>query len=258
MTKLWETIAELGLELHPDRITSFASLLTSIKSSNDFSTIRQNLSPSINKKLIDQLENSWKEQSQIGASEIAAALLAASKTAELSDSRGKIEMVWTGPSSGMIPIRHTEQVLKEVISSAKIKLFLVSFIAYDVPSVSKLLNEAVIRGVIINIILDLSNDIHSNNRTTSVSRMKKAIPDANIYIWDKNNKMLSEDFSSGIVHAKCAVSDGEMVFITSANLTTPAMEKNIELGVLVKGGPLPDSLDKHLTSLIVTGILKQA
>jgi len=58
--------------------------------------------------------------------------------------------------------------------------------------------------------------------------------------------------ATGAVHAKCAVSDGKLAFITSANLSTAAMERNMELGVLVRGGHLPDELHRHLNALVAT------
>ena len=60
-----------------------------------------------------------------------------------------------------------------------------------------------------------------------------------------------------VVHAKCAVADDCIAFITSANLTTAAMEKNVELGVLIRGGDLPVRLEQHLRSLVVSEILKK-
>lgn len=51
--------------------------------------------------------------------------------------------------------------------------------------------------------------------------------------------------------------DGELAFITSANLTSAAMERNMELGVLVKGGELPFELQRHLEALISTKIIEK-
>jgi len=254
MNDMWNVIAELGLELHPARVSALANLIKSINSGDDFSKIRRNLSPNINVKLIDLLEQSWKKNKQLTSSEIASALMSASLTAELAASRGSVEMVWTGPSSSLVPIRHTEQVLKEVIESAKTKLFVVSFVAYDVPSIHAALNRAIERNVAVDILVESSQNNHSKIQVDSVPKMKSAVPKANIYIWDQSQ---SSRNVIGVVHAKCAVADDSIAFITSANLTTAAMEKNIELGVLVKGGDLPIRLEQHLRSLVVSTILKK-
>lgn len=64
-----------------------------------------------------------------------------------------------------------------------------------------------------------------------------------------------EPFVDGKVHAKVAVADGARAFITSANLTTHALEKNMEAGVLVYGGPVPRTLRDHLQALIDVGVI---
>jgi len=38
----------------------------------------------------------------------------------------------------------------------------------------------------------------------------------------------------GVLHAKAVLADDEAVFITSANLTEAALDRNIELGVLIR------------------------
>ncbi|MGB4560049.1 MAG: phospholipase D-like domain-containing protein [Burkholderiaceae bacterium] len=57
--------------------------------------------------------------------------------------------------------------------------------------------------------------------------MRTLVPAANLYAWSDK----AEPFSDGRVHAKVAVADGRMCFITSANLTGHAMEKKMEAGV---------------------------
>ena len=57
------------------------------------------------------------------------------------------------------------------------------------------------------------------------------------------------------LHAKCAVADRDVVFVTSANLTSHALDRNMELGVLITGGDAPKHLAAHLDGLITTGIL---
>ena len=58
------------------------------------------------------------------------------------------------------------------------------------------------------------------------------------------------EFVGGKVHAKVAVADGNIAFISSANLTGHAMEKNMEAGVLMQGGDLPTQLQDHLDGLV--------
>ena len=59
----------------------------------------------------------------------------------------------------------------------------------------------------------------------------------------------------GVLHAKAVVTDDEAVFITSANLTEAALERNIELGLLVRDRALALSVSSHFRGLIDRGLL---
>ena len=68
-------------------------------------------------------------------------------------------------------------------------------------------------------------------------------------------KQCRDDFIDGKVHAKVAVADGCECFLSSANLTGHAMEKNMEAGILITGGGIPRNLHEHLDALVTTGIV---
>jgi len=52
--------------------------------------------------------------------------------------------------------------------------------------------------------------------------------------------------------------DGERLFVSSANLTEFALTLNIELGVLLSGGAAPRQMERNLTELIRTGVLRES
>ena len=84
--------------------------------------------------------------------------------------------------------------------------------------------------------------------------MKSALPSVRIYSWiDK-----ADAFAGGKVHAKVSVADEVFCFISSANLTGHAMEKNMEAGVLIRGGATPRSLHRHLEALVTTHVIEKA
>jgi phosphatidylserine/phosphatidylglycerophosphate/cardiolipin synthase-like enzyme len=60
----------------------------------------------------------------------------------------------------------------------------------------------------------------------------------------------------GVLHAKAVVADEEAVFVTSANLTEAALDRNIELGVLLRDRALAVSIVSHLQGLIDRALLK--
>jgi len=84
--------------------------------------------------------------------------------------------------------------------------------------------------------------------------MRSCVPSAELFTWrDK-----PEPFVDGKVHAKVAVVDGARAFITSANLTGHALEKNMEAGVLINGGPVPRTLSDHLQALVDVRVIDRA
>lgn len=258
MDNLLAVIAELGLELHPDRIDVIAAKVDTLGSVEQFALLKSSFGPNADKELISRFDQACNNNKKVAPRDVASALRGASATAALRESRGTVEMVWTGPSTGQIPVRHTEQVLCEVINHAKRRLFLVSFVAYEVNSIITALRNAIGRQVQINILLELSSG-HGGKVSNhdSVKAMRKALPSINIYAWASHKNGTGTYGATGSVHAKCAVADEEFAFITSANLTAAAMERNMELGVLVKGGNLPIELHQHLEALVATKIIEQ-
>ena len=63
-------------------------------------------------------------------------------------------------------------------------------------------------------------------------------------------RSLDFDGPAGVLHAKAVVADGEAVFMTSANLTDAAFDRNIELGVLIRDRALAASVTSHFRGLI--------
>jgi phosphatidylserine/phosphatidylglycerophosphate/cardiolipin synthase-like enzyme len=69
-------------------------------------------------------------------------------------------------------------------------------------------------------------------------------------------RALEQDGPSGVLHAKAVVTDDEAVFVTSANLTEAALDRNIELGLLVRDRTLAASVSSHFRGLIDRGLLR--
>jgi len=144
-------------------------------------------------------------------------------------------------------------VLLDLIASATTNLFLVSFVAYNVHNVVAALNEAASRGVHLRILIEASKEHGGTLDKDLVPKMQTSVPLAEIFTW----RQRVEPFVDGKVHAKVAVVDGMRAFVTSANLTGHALEKNMEAGVLINGGPVPKTLDDHLQALIDVRVIER-
>jgi phosphatidylserine/phosphatidylglycerophosphate/cardiolipin synthase-like enzyme len=247
-----EAIAAMALELHPDRLMSVAAELDRSGCVNARDALTR-AGAGLPGNLLSGVQQALLMEA-IPGSDLAAKLRTAATVAKLMRDRTAIDLVWTGPSSGLIPVRHTEQVLTGLIDAARERLFLVSFVAHDVPSIVDALHRAARRGVAIRLLLERSADAGGKVSVDSVSTLRTRIPGAFFYEWDQ--AVSGGEFTGACVHAKCAVADGAQAFVTSANLTTSAMEKNMEAGVVIRGGHLPAQLELHLNALISTKHLK--
>lgn len=183
--------------------------------------------------------------------EVAGMLIGASEARKRIEVESNVELVWTGPTTLFVPTRRTEQVLLDLIAGAQADLFLVSFVAYDVPSVAAALNEAAGRGVRLGVLFEAPVGRGGTLGYDPAAMMRALVPAVETYTW----KNKPQPFVDGKVHAKVAVADASRAFITSANLTGHALELNMEAGVLVHGGPVPKTLRDHLQALIDVGII---
>jgi phosphatidylserine/phosphatidylglycerophosphate/cardiolipin synthase-like enzyme len=61
--------------------------------------------------------------------------------------------------------------------------------------------------------------------------------------------------SGSKLHAKLAVADRRVLLVSSANLTQSGVGKNIEAGLLVRGGSAPQRAAEHIAELQSRGVL---
>lgn len=141
MDDLWSVIAELTMALHPDRVVSVADSISRLGSVHEFDRLEQIIGPHVERETIVRLRDAWLAQPRFGPLEIAAAFRAAARMVASLQDRSSVELVWTGPRTGLIPTRHTEQVILEVLDSARSTVFLVSYVFHGASSIVDALND---------------------------------------------------------------------------------------------------------------------
>lgn len=173
------------------------------------------------------------------------------KFLEFKEKVPKMQLVWSGPLPEGIPIRSTEQVIIELIENASESLFISSFAVYKAKNVLEKIKEALDRGINVSILFETPDSSHFKIKVDPL----KILPDqilekANIYIWPFNKRIKNEKDDVGSLHAKFVIQDDSRLFISSANLTESAFERNIELGVLIYDKAVIRKLKDHLKNLI--------
>ena len=182
------------------------------------------------------------------------------QTAALSDQAHRdsqtVELVWTGPDTGDTPFRRTEQAILQVLDSARERITLVSFAVYRIPNIARALVRAAQRGVTLTVIVETPDRLGGENEYSTLRALGSEVEACcAVYYWPKEKRRLSETNKPGILHVKCAVADGEWLFLSSANLTQQAFTINMELGMLVRGGTMPERVEKQFERLVRMGEL---
>ena len=209
--------------------------------------------------LIDDFVTAWQADApDVLPHSVALALLAASDAVQHTRREQSVELVWTGPETPSIPMRRTGQALLQVIDAAQRELLVVSFAVYQIDAVVQALIAAGRRGVRLRICLEAPEP---GGQTLAYDTIRTLGPEvghlAQLYIWPLDQRPLGPSGKPASLHAKCAVADGELLFVSSANLTGYALALNMEMGVLIKGGDLPGRVVDHFGRLIENGTLRR-
>jgi cardiolipin synthase A/B len=171
--------------------------------------------------------------------------------------RQRIELLWTGPTpASQIPARRIDQVLYDLIDSAKREIWLVTFAAHKISRLTDGLARALNRGVNVRLILEFEETSQGQLSMDALN----AFPDvvcqhAQIYYWPLDKRERNAYGKPGKLHAKVAVIDDQVV-LSSANLTDDAFNRNLELGILVSSDEFLQLLREYLGSLCVDGTLR--
>jgi phosphatidylserine/phosphatidylglycerophosphate/cardiolipin synthase-like enzyme len=213
---------------------------------------------SVQEKLEDLLDFWYIYLPEINADGLALALLTAIEVNAFHRQYQKIDLVWTGPESQIIPFRRTDQALLQLINSAEMRILVVSFTVYKAKDIVDALIFAGQRGVSIKILVESREEDTGKLDYDPIQAFGPEIHNyAEFYNWPMDNRPLSPDGRHGSLHAKVAVADGQRLFISSANLTGYAMNLNMEMGVLIEGGTLPGNVETHFEALIDKDVVRR-
>lgn len=195
---------------------------------------------------IDQLNHAWSADPSVTGESLALALESAQAAGRLADAP-RVDVVVTGPDSPAAPVRLTSEVVSQLIGQATKQVTLVSYAAYRIPSVVAALDAAAARGVNVRLILESPEHLDGGGGADAYARFQT-------YHWPSDRR----EPPDAKLHAKAMIVDGRDVLLTSANMTTAAYDRNIELGVLCRGGGVADQIQRHFEGLIARGILQSA
>lgn len=181
----------------------------------------------------------------------------------------QVDLVWTGPEVPGTESRDTAVVVRELFSSACHSVLISSF-AIDQGSKGHDLFCPLVKQMKINpklsVRLFLNIKRHYNDTTPTSTLLRQFAENFRNHIWA--GEPLPEVFydprslqpsaqTNACLHAKCVVVDEERVFITSANFTEAAHQRNIEAGVLISNQAAARAIRSQFEMLVAQQILRK-
>jgi phosphatidylserine/phosphatidylglycerophosphate/cardiolipin synthase-like enzyme len=208
--------------------------------------------------LVLELLSAWQQHAaDVTPTDVALALRTAAITAKTYREAQAVELVWTGPLISGATMRRTDQALLEVITTAQQSLLIVSFAVYKIPTIAGAIVQAASRGVTIRICVEAPEPSGQKMAYDTIKALGPAVAQrAAVYVWPSDQRPHDANGHAGVLHAKCAVADGQLLFLSSANLTEYAMNLNMELGVLIRSAPHAERVAAQFAHLIAQGILR--
>ena len=175
------------------------------------------------------------------------------------------DFVWTGPEVAGLHARDTRRVYEELLGSAERSVWVSTYAFFDGPQAFRTLATRmdVVPELEVTLLLNID---HRRGDTTATEALVRRFADE---FWHRewpgavrpkvyyDPRSVETNGPEGVLHAKAVVADEESVFITSANLTAAAWDRNIELGLLVRDRALAATTVIHFRTLIEKGLLRR-
>ena len=176
----------------------------------------------------------------------------------------KPDLVWSGPEAPGLHARDTRRVYEELLGSAERSIWASTYAYFDGPKAFEVLARRMETMQALGVTL-LLNIQRKRGDTTASEQLVRRFAD---HFWKSDwpgssrprvfydPRALDPEGPGGVLHAKAVVADDEAVFITSANLTEAALDRNIELGVLIRDRACALAVVGYFRNLIDRDLLR--
>ncbi len=170
----------------------------------------------------------------------------------------KPDLVWSGPEVPGLHARDTRRVYDELLGTAERSVWASTYAYFDGPKAFEVLARRMEATENLQVTL-LLNIQRRRGDTAAAGELVRRFADR---FWGTDwpgssrprvyydPRSLEPEGPAGVLHAKAVVTDDEAVFVTSANLTEAALDRNIEIGLLVRDRALAATVSGHFRGLI--------
>jgi phosphatidylserine/phosphatidylglycerophosphate/cardiolipin synthase-like enzyme len=177
-----------------------------------------------------------------------------------------LELVLTGPETAGTPVRDTAAVVHELFAQAEYSVMVIGYAIHKGQRVFKALAERMLTvpQLSVRMFFDIQlrpAGTQSPNELVSafVQRFKnvewpEGYPMPHVFFYPAS---LDAGDVRSCLHAKCVIVDRRVVFVSSANFTEAAQERNIEAGVLIRSPFVASRLADHFEALVQREMMRQ-
>jgi phosphatidylserine/phosphatidylglycerophosphate/cardiolipin synthase-like enzyme len=197
------------------------------------------------------------ELERVGVTPAAAAVLLRSIDAA-HEGVPRIDLVWSGPEVPGLHARDTRRVYEELLEGANRSVWVSTYAFFDGPRAFETIARRLDRVPALRVTL-LLNIQRKRGDTTASAELVRRFADR---FWSTewpgelrpavfyDPRALEVDGPTGVLHAKAVVVDDKTLFVTSANLTEAALDRNIELGLVTRDRTLALTVAVQFRTLI--------
>ena len=169
------------------------------------------------------------------------------------------DLVWSGPDMGAVHGRQTRQVYEEPFGSARERLWVSTFVISNPAGIFDTLARRMdaMPRLAVTLLLNIERrhgDTSAADAITSrfATDFKRNWPGTRLPgVFYDPRSVDTGDGPGAVLHAKAVVQDNEQVFVTSANITPQALDRNIEAGVLVRDQALASRFMRFIDKVLV-------
>lgn len=179
-----------------------------------------------------------------------------------------IDLVTTGPEAGGVTNRDTSVVVSELFRKANESVLIAGYAVYQGQKVFRALAERMseVPRLRVRMYLDIQR---KPGETAAEGELVKRFsdhfcstqwPEHQLFpeVYYDPRSLAIERQHAATLHAKCVVIDDSEVFVSSANFTEAAQERNIEVGLLLHSSVIAERVTRFFTCMEASGHLKRA
>lgn len=249
--QLLEAAASVGRALQPAQAERLAAALAPFERAAEAQHLVGLIPTPAFQQNVQHLLGAWADQAGPTGMTVGAAVAAAAHAHQEARRSSQLELVVSGPTTTAIHARRTEQVLLQLIDEAAQEILLITYALHMHDELRTALAAAIARGVVVTVLAEDSLDDPSYSGAPAKALSGLAVTRLR---WPVDQRPPS----GAALHAKVVVADRRAALITSANITKRAAGDNIEAGLLVRGGDIPQRLADHVNQLLQRRVVRQA